>query len=79
LNETLLYAFPFEEVEVVQSYEEVIIFYDAYELMEQPPDIVGNHIDEFIQVGRCRWDVGCFIIDRDPIYNIEASFRAPGK
>jgi hypothetical protein len=48
------------------------------EFMEQPSDIVDDHIDDFIQVGRCRWDVGCFIIDRDPIYDIEGSPQEEG-
>jgi hypothetical protein len=78
LNETLLSAFPFEENEVIQSCEEVINSYDADEFMEQPSDIVDEHIDDFIQVGRRRWDVGCFIIDRDPIYDIEGSSQAEG-
>jgi hypothetical protein len=78
LNETLLSAFPFEENEVLQSCEEVISSYDADEFVEQPSDIVDDHIDDFIQVGRRRWDVGCFIIDRDPIYDIEGSSQAEG-
>jgi hypothetical protein len=36
-------------------------------------DKVDDHIDDFIQVGRQIWDVVCFIIDRDPIYDIEGS------
>jgi hypothetical protein len=51
MNETLLSTIPFEEDEVVQSCEEVINFYDADEIMKQPPDIVDDHIDDFIQVG----------------------------
>jgi hypothetical protein len=46
--------------------------------MEQPSDIVDDHIDDFIQVGRHRWDVVCFIIDRDPIYDIEGSSQVEG-
>jgi hypothetical protein len=46
--------------------------------VEQPSDIVDDHIDDFIQVGRRRWDVVCFIIDRDPIYDIEGSSQAEG-
>jgi hypothetical protein len=41
--------------------------------MEQPPDIVDDHINDFIQTGRCRWDLGCFNFDRDPIYDIEGT------
>jgi hypothetical protein len=78
LNETLLSSFSFEENEVIQSCEEVINSYDTDEFVEQPSDIVDEHIDDFIQVGRHRWDVGCFIIDRDPIYDIEGSSQAKG-
>ena len=73
LNKTLLSAFPFEENEVIQSCEEVISSYGVDEFMEQPSDVVDEHIDDFIQVGRCRWDFGHFIFDRDPIYDIEGS------
>jgi hypothetical protein len=31
-------------------------------------DVIDN-IDEFIHVGRCKWDVICY--DGDPIYDIE--------
>jgi hypothetical protein len=74
----LLSSFPFEENEVIQSFEEVINSYDACEFMEQPSDIVDEHIDDFIQVGRRRWDAGCFIIDRYPIYDIEGRSQAEG-
>jgi hypothetical protein len=36
LNETLSFTVPFKEDEVIQSCEEVINFYDADEIMEQP-------------------------------------------
>jgi hypothetical protein len=76
LKKTLLSTFPFEEDEVVQSCEEVIISYDIGEIMEQPPNIVDNHIDDFIHVGGHRWDFGRFIFYRDPIYDIEGSSQA---
>jgi hypothetical protein len=56
----------------------MISSYDTDEFMEQPSYIVDEHIDDFIQVGRRRWDVGCTIIDRDPIYDIEGSSQAEG-
>jgi len=43
---------PFEQDEVIQCCEEVISFYDADEIIEQPPYIVHDHIDDFIQIGR---------------------------
>jgi hypothetical protein len=39
-------------------------------------DVVDQHIDDFIHVGRRRWDVSCFIFYRDPIYDIESNTRA---
>jgi hypothetical protein len=74
----LLSAFPFEENEVIKPCEEVISSYDAEEFTEQLLDIVNERIDDFIQVGRRRWDVGTFIINIDPIYDIEGRFQAEG-
>jgi hypothetical protein len=48
LKETLSSTIPFEEDDVIQSCEEVIKFYDGDEIMEQPLDIVDDHIDDFI-------------------------------
>jgi len=48
LNETLISVFPFEENEVLQCCEEVIISCDADEFVEQPSDIVDEDIDDFI-------------------------------
>jgi hypothetical protein len=48
LNETLSSTIPFKEDEVIQYCEYVINFYDEYEIMEQPLDIVEYHIDDFI-------------------------------
>jgi hypothetical protein len=73
LNETLSSIVPFEEDEFIQLCEEVINFYDVDEIMEQPPDTVDDHIDDFIQIGRCKWDLGCFIFYGDPIYDIEGT------
>jgi hypothetical protein len=71
LDETLISTFPLEEDEVVQSCEEVINSDDAVEFMEKPPDIVDDHIDDFIHIGRCGWDLGHVIFYKDPIYDIE--------
>jgi hypothetical protein len=78
LNETLLSTFPFEESKVLESCEEVINSYDADELVEQPLDIVDDHIDDFIQFGRRRWDVVFFIINREPIYDVKGISQAEG-
>jgi hypothetical protein len=37
--------------------------------------MVDQHIDDFIHIGRRRWDMGCFIFYGDPIYDIEGSFQ----
>jgi hypothetical protein len=37
-------------------------------------DVIEN-IDEFIHVGRHKWDVICFGLDGDPIYDIEGHFQ----
>jgi hypothetical protein len=44
---------------------------DANDLLEYLFDVVDQHIDDFIHVGRHRWDVVYFIFDRDPIYEVE--------
>jgi hypothetical protein len=75
LKETLSSIVPFEEDEVIHSCEEVTSFYDTDEIMEHPPDTVDDHIDDFIQIGRCKWDLGCFIFYGDPIYDIEGTSR----
>jgi hypothetical protein len=47
-NETFLFSFPFEENEFIQSCEEVINSHGADELVENPSDIVDEHIDDLI-------------------------------
>jgi hypothetical protein len=44
-------------------------------LMKKPLDVVDEHIDTFIHIGRCIWDMGCFVFDRDFIYDIEGIFQ----
>jgi hypothetical protein len=78
MNETLLSDFYFEGNKVIQSCEELITSYDVDEFVEQPSDIVENHIDDFIQVGRRGWDVVCFIIDKYPIYYVEGISQEEG-
>jgi hypothetical protein len=34
-----------------------------------------NNIDEFIHVGRRKWDVTCYGFNGDPIYDIEGHFQ----
>jgi hypothetical protein len=64
-----------EEDEFVNPCEEIIISIDTGKFMEKPSDTVDQHINDFIHVGRCRWDMRCFTFDRDPICNIEGSFQ----
>jgi hypothetical protein len=55
--------------------EEVTSPNDTNNFMEDPSDMVDHHIDDFIYIGRCRWDVSCFIFYGDPIYDMEGSFQ----
>jgi hypothetical protein len=41
--------------------------------LEEPLDIVGQHIDTFIQIGKCGWDMVLFTFDEDPTYDVEGS------
>jgi hypothetical protein len=66
-----------DEDEVIQTClppshedEETIILNDTYDLVQDFSNMVNVQIDDFIQVGRCRWDVICFSINRYPIYDI---------
>jgi hypothetical protein len=56
----------------------MVIFSHIDGFMKEPLDLVDDHIDMFIQTGRRRWDFGCFIFYRDPIYDIEGSSQAKG-
>jgi hypothetical protein len=51
---------------------------DADVFMGDLSDMVDQHLDDFIQVGRRRWDVSCFIFYRIPIYDIEGGSHAKG-
>jgi hypothetical protein len=84
-DETSISILPLDKDEVVQpffppthKYEEVISPNDVDDFVEDLSDMVDQHIDDFIQVGRHRWDVGCFIFYGDPIYDIEGSSHAKG-
>jgi len=37
--------------------------------------MVDHHIDDFINIGRHRWDVSYFIFYGDPIYDMQSSFQ----
>jgi hypothetical protein len=47
-------------------------------LMMELSDVFDNHIDAFKHIWRRKWDMVCFIIDGDPIYDIECSSQAKG-
>jgi hypothetical protein len=67
-DETLVSFLPLDEDEVVfpylfptHEYEEMIILNDEDDLMENLSDVVYQHIiDDFIHVGRHRWDANLF-------------------
>jgi hypothetical protein len=68
---------------------DVALFYDleSEEVLEEPLDEINlscyddknndviDNIDEFIHVGRHKWDVISFGLDGDPIYDIEGHFQ----
>jgi hypothetical protein len=56
----------------------MISLIDADDLMEDPFDVVDQHIDDFIHVGRHRWDVVGFIFNKDPIYDVEGTSQEKG-
>jgi len=39
--------------------------------MKQPLDIVDDDINDFIRIGKHRWDMICYIFYGDPVYDIE--------
>jgi hypothetical protein len=41
--------------------------------LEEPSDRVDQHIDTFIQIGKCGWDMSLFTFDGDPTYDVEGS------
>jgi hypothetical protein len=75
LNETLSSTVPFKEDEDFEPCEELINFYDEDEIMEQPPYIVDDYLDDLIQICSCRQDWGCLIFVGDPIYDIEGTYQ----
>jgi hypothetical protein len=48
---------------------------DTNDFMEDLSNIIGQHIDDFIHVGKCGWDMGSFVFYGDPIYDIEGNFQ----
>jgi hypothetical protein len=79
LDETSVSMIPLDEDEVFQPYfppaykdEEVISPKDVDDFVEDFSDTVDQHINDFIQIRRCRWDVQ-FNFEKEPIYDIEGS------
>jgi hypothetical protein len=58
------------------SYDASFHDLESQEVLEEPLDVVSfssnkehdDCIDDFIHVGRRRWDVSCFYFDGDPLY-----------
>jgi hypothetical protein len=44
-------------------------------LMKETLDVVDQHVDTFIRIEKHIWDMGCFIFDGDPIYDIDGTFQ----
>jgi len=84
-DETSMSIIPLDEYEIVQPRfppahkdEEVISPKDADVFMGDLSDMVDQHLDDFIQFWRHRWDVSFFIFYRIPIYDIEGGSCATG-
>jgi hypothetical protein len=41
--------------------------------LKEPLDTIDQHIDTFIKIGKCGWDMGLFTFDKDPTYDVEGS------
>jgi hypothetical protein len=57
------------------AHKEMVNFIHTNDLMKDPLEVVDEHINTFIHIGRCIWDMNCFIFYGDPIYNIEGTLR----
>jgi hypothetical protein len=55
----------------LHAHKEMVNFIHTDDLMKDPLEMVDDHIDTFICIGRHRWDMSCFIFYGDPIYDIE--------
>jgi hypothetical protein len=55
--------------------KEMVNFSHTNDLMKEPLDVVDEHIETFIHIRRRRWDMGCFVFNEDPIYNIKGTFQ----
>jgi hypothetical protein len=72
-----------DEAYHVEEQEENTMSYDPFKDLDDnlfhDPGIehasyaVNQHIDSFIQIGKCGWDMSLFTFDRDPIYDVEGS------
>jgi hypothetical protein len=43
--------------------------------MREKLDVVDENINKLLCIGRHIWDMGCFVFDGDPIYELRAPFR----
>jgi hypothetical protein len=70
-----------DEYYQVEDQHENTMSYDPFEDLdnnlfhdpgsEEASDAVDHHIDTFIQIGKCGWDLSLFTFDEDLIYDIE--------
>jgi hypothetical protein len=77
-DEAVIYVLPLDEdvhVSTPPKHEdkEMVIFSHVGGLMKEILDMVDEHIDTFLQTGKCRWDFVRLIFYRDPIHDIVAS------
>jgi hypothetical protein len=58
--------------------KKIIGFNDTNDLVEDPSEVVDQHVDDFIHVRRHIWEVVCFNFDKYPIYDVEGSSKKRG-
>jgi hypothetical protein len=69
--------------QVFDSYDASFHDLESEEFFEEPLDVVDfscneehdDCMDDFIHIGRRRWDMSCFSFDGDPIYDIDDDSR----
>jgi hypothetical protein len=56
---------------LLPAHKEMVIFIHTDDLMKDHLEVVDEHIENFIRIGRHRWDMSCFIFYGYLIYDIE--------
>jgi hypothetical protein len=85
LDETSISILLLDEGEVIHTCfppthqdKKIFGFNDTNDLVEDPFDVVDQHIDDFIHVERHRWDVVCFNFDKIPFTMLKVVLKKKG-